>query len=150
MSGGMATIAGGVLAAFIGMLGQELAIHLIMASVMSAPAAIVAAKILVPETESFESTLEVERKNTVANELEAISQGTTDGIKLAVNVGAMLLVFMALMFMINYILLKFQSLHLQFLVQFRHPSLLQLFLSYENHNFQLFNPLESMKSILYE
>jgi len=106
MSGGMATIAGGVLAAFIGMLGQELAIHLIMASVMSAPAAIVAAKILVPETESFESTLEVERKNTVANELEAISQGTTDGIKLAVNVGAMLLVFMALMFMINYILLK--------------------------------------------
>ena len=107
MSGGMATIAGGVLAAFIGMLGQELAIHLIMASVMSAPAAIVAAKILVPETESFESTLEVERKNTVANELEAISQGTTDGIKLAVNVGAMLLVFMALMFMINYILLKF-------------------------------------------
>ena len=107
MSGGMATIAGGVLAAFIGMLGQELAIHLIMASVMSAPAAIVAAKILVPETESFENTLEVERKNTVANELEAISQGTTDGIKLAVNVGAMLLVFMALMFMINYILLKF-------------------------------------------
>ena len=107
MSGGMATIAGGVLAAFIGMLGQELAIHLIMASVMSAPAAIVAAKILVPETESFESTLEVEQKNTVTNELEAISQGTTDGIKLAVNVGAMLLVFMALMFMINYILLKF-------------------------------------------
>ena len=106
MSGGMATIAGGVLAAFIGMLGQELAIHLIMASVMSAPAAIGAAKILVPETESFESTLEVEQKNTVTNELEAISQGTTDGIKLAVNVGAMLLVFMALMFMINYILLK--------------------------------------------
>ncbi len=107
MSGGMATIAGGVLAAFIQILGQELAVHLIMASVMSAPAAIVAAKILLPEKEAFDNTLEIDQKNTVTNELEAISQGTTDGIKLAVNVGAMLLVFMALMFMTNYILLKF-------------------------------------------
>ena len=107
MSGGMATIAGGVLAAFIAILGQELAVHLIMASVMSAPAAIVAAKILLPEKEAFDNTLEIDQKNTVTNELEAISQGTTDGIKLAVNVGAMLLVFMALMFMANYILLKF-------------------------------------------
>ena len=107
MSGGMATIAGGVLAAFIQILGQELAVHLIMASVMSAPAAIVAAKILLPEKEAFDKTLEIDQKNTVTNELEAISQGTTDGIKLAVNVGAMLLVFMALMFMANYILLKF-------------------------------------------
>ena len=107
MSGGMATIAGGVLAAFIGILGEELAIHLIMASVMSAPAAIVAAKMLLPEKEEFDTTLEVDRSNTVTNELEAISQGTTDGLRLAVNVGAMLLVFMALMFMGNYILLKF-------------------------------------------
>ena len=107
MSGGMATIAGGVLAAFIGILGEELAIHLIMASVMSAPAAIVAAKMLLPEKEEFDTKLEVDSGNTVSNELEAISQGTTDGLRLAVNVGAMLLVFMALMFMANYILLKF-------------------------------------------
>ena len=107
MSGGMATIAGGVLAAFIGMLGEEFAIHLIMASVMSAPAAVVAAKILLPEKEKFNSTIEVNIENNVSNELEAISQGTTDGIRLAVNVGAMLLVFTSLMYMANYILFKF-------------------------------------------
>tara|TARA_B110000902_G_scaffold164334_1_gene187790 strand:+ start:1144 stop:2436 length:1293 start_codon:yes stop_codon:yes gene_type:complete len=106
MSGGMATIAGGVLAAFIGMLGEEFAIHLIMASVMSAPAAVVAAKMLLPEKEKFNSTLEVNVGGEVSNELEAISQGTTDGLKLAVNVGAMLLVFTALMYMANYILFK--------------------------------------------
>jgi CNT family concentrative nucleoside transporter len=106
MSGGMATIAGGVLAAFIGMLGEEFAIHLIMASVMSAPAAVVAAKMLLPEKEEFNSTLEVNVGGEVSNELEAISQGTTDGLKLAVNVGAMLLVFTALMYMANYILFK--------------------------------------------
>ena len=106
MSGGMATIAGGVLAAFIGMLGEEFAIHLIMASVMSAPAAVVAAKMLLPEKEKFNSTLEVNVGVEVSNELEAISQGTTDGLKLAVNVGAMLLVFTALMYMANYILFK--------------------------------------------
>ena len=106
MSGGMATIAGGVLAAFIGMLGEEFAIHLIMASVMSAPAAVVAAKMLLPEEEKFDSTLEVNVEGGISNELEAISQGTTDGLKLAVNVGAMLLVFTALMYMANYILFK--------------------------------------------
>ena len=106
MSGGMATIAGGVLAAFIGMLGEEFAIHLIMASVMSAPAAVVAAKMLLPEKEKFNSTLEVNVGGEVSNELEAISQGTTDGLKLAINVGAMLLVFTALMYMANYILFK--------------------------------------------
>ena len=106
MSGGMATIAGGVLAAFIGMLGEEFAIHLIMASVMSAPAAVVAAKMLLPEEEKFDSTLEVNVEGGISNELEAISQGTNDGLKLAVNVGAMLLVFTALMYMANYILFK--------------------------------------------
>jgi CNT family concentrative nucleoside transporter len=106
MSGGMATIAGGVLAAFIGMLGEEFAIHLIMASVMSAPAAVVSAKMLLPEEEKFDSTLEVNVEGGISNELEAISQGTTDGLKLAVNVGAMLLVFTALMYMANYILFK--------------------------------------------
>ncbi len=106
MSGGMATIAGGVLAAFIGMLGEEFAVHLIMASVMSAPAAIVAAKMLLPEKEKFETKLEVNSGDVVCNELEAISQGTTDGLRLAVNVGAMLLVFIALMSMANFILFK--------------------------------------------
>ena len=106
MSGGMATIAGGVLAAFIGMLGEDFAIHLIIASVMSAPAAVVAAKILLPEKEEFNSSLKINVQGGISNELEAISQGTTDGLKLAINVGAMLLVFTALMYMANYILFK--------------------------------------------
>ena len=107
MCGGMATIAGGVLAAFIGILGEEFAIHLIMASVMSAPAAVVAAKILVPETEKYDNSLKVSLENKISNELEAISQGTIDGLKLAINVGAMLLVFTAFIYLANYVLLKF-------------------------------------------
>ena len=113
MSGGMATIAGGVLAAYIGFLGGEdpiqqliFAKHLLAASVMSAPAAIVAAKILLPETEAYEEKLVVTKNKISSNALEAISQGTTDGLRLAVNVGTMLLVFIALMSMGNYILLK--------------------------------------------
>ncbi|PCJ89496.1 MAG: Na+ dependent nucleoside transporter [Flavobacteriales bacterium] len=111
MSGGMATIAGGVLAAYISFLGQgdpeqELfyAKHLLAASVMSAPAAVVAAKILVPETEKFDETLEVPKEKIGSNALEAIANGTTDGIKLAVNVAAMLLVFIAFIAMVNYLL----------------------------------------------
>jgi CNT family concentrative nucleoside transporter len=113
MSGGMATIAGGVLAAYIGFLGGDdpvqqimFAKHLLAASVMSAPAAIVAAKILLPEKEKFETKLEVSKADMGANALEAISKGTTDGLRLAVNVGAMLLVFIALMSMANFVLLK--------------------------------------------
>lgn len=113
MSGGMATIAGGVLAAYIGFLGGDdplqqimFAKHLLAASVMSAPAAVIAAKILFPETEKFEEKLEVQSAEVGSNALEAISKGTTDGIKLAVNVGAMLLVFIAMISMANYILLK--------------------------------------------
>jgi len=113
MSGGMATIAGGVLAAYIGFLGgddpvQQLifAKHLLAASVMSAPAAVVAAKILLPEKEKFEEKLEVSTADVGSNALEAISKGTTDGLRLAVNVGAMLLVFIGLMSMANFILLK--------------------------------------------
>lgn len=111
MSGGMATIAGGVLAAYIGFLGdgnelQELffAKHLLAASLMSAPAAIIAAKILRPETEEFDETMEMTEVNVGSSALEAIANGTTDGLKLAVNVGAMLLVFTALMYMGNFIL----------------------------------------------
>jgi CNT family concentrative nucleoside transporter len=113
MSGGMATIAGGVLAAYIGFLGGDdpvqqiyFAKHLLAASVMSAPAAVVAAKILVPETEEFDKKLEISKEKMGSNALEAIANGTTDGIRLAVNVGGMLLVFIALMAMGNYILFK--------------------------------------------
>lgn len=111
MTGGMATIAGGVLAAYIGFLGGEdeaqkilFAKHLLAASVMSAPAAIVAAKLLVPETEEFDQTLEVSKDKIGSNVLDAIANGTADGVKLAVNVGAMILVFMALMAFANAIL----------------------------------------------
>jgi CNT family concentrative nucleoside transporter len=113
MSGGMATIAGGVLAAYIGFLGGDdpvqqimFAKHLLAASVMSAPAAIVAAKILLPEKEEFETKLEVAKSDMGANALAAISNGTTDGLRLAVNVAAMLLVFIALISMANYVLFK--------------------------------------------
>ncbi len=113
MTGGMATIAGGVLAAYIGFLGGDdpvqqilFAKHLLAASVMSAPAAIVAVKILLPEKENYDERLEVTKSEMGSNSLEAISQGTTDGLKLAVNVGTMLLVFIALMSMANYMLFK--------------------------------------------
>lgn len=111
MSGGMATIAGGVLAAYIGFLGgndpvQQLffAKHLLAASVMSAPAAVVASKILLPEKEEVNQIMEISDEQIGANALEAISIGTTQGIKLAVNVGAMLLVFIAFITMANYFL----------------------------------------------
>ncbi len=109
MSGGMATIAGGVLAAYIGFLGGEdtaqqifFAKHLLAASVMSAPAAVVAAKLLVPETRKVNDSMHIEKSNIGSNALEAIANGTTDGLKLAVNVGAMLLVFIAFIAMANY------------------------------------------------
>jgi CNT family concentrative nucleoside transporter len=111
MSGGMATIAGGVLAAYVGFLGGDdpvqqmfYAKHLITASVMSAPAAIVVAKILVPETEIYSHEMKISKEKIGSNFLEAISNGTTDGLKLAVNVGAMLLVFIAMVSMVNFLL----------------------------------------------
>lgn len=112
MSGGMATIAGGVFAAYVGFLGgsdvaQQLyfAKHLLAASMMSAPAAIVAAKMLQPETEKddYSDELKIANERT-SNVLDAIATGTTDGLRLAINVGAMLLVFTALVYMANYIL----------------------------------------------
>lgn len=113
MVGGMATIAGGVLAAVIGILGEgdaakELfyAKHLLTASIMSAPAAIVFAKMLVPETEKIDENLEVSKDKIGVNALEAITNGTTDGLKLAVNVGAMLIVFISLIAFCNYFLGK--------------------------------------------
>lgn len=113
MSGGMATIAGGVLAAYINFLGGGdeaskvvFATHLLCASIMSAPAAIVAAKMIYPETEEAVNPEEIKLnpEKIGTNSLEAISIGTTDGIKLAINVGGMLLVFIALLAMLNYFL----------------------------------------------
>ena len=114
MSGGMATIAGGVLAAYIGFLGgsdtaQQLffAKHLLAASVMSAPAAIVIAKILLPETEKINEDMSISNETLGCNSLEAISIGTGQGLRLAINVGAMLLVFIAFITMGNYFLKDF-------------------------------------------
>ncbi|MGB5435967.1 MAG: nucleoside transporter C-terminal domain-containing protein [Maribacter sp.] len=111
MIGGMATVAGGVLAAYIGFLGGndqqlrlEFARHLIAASVMAAPGAIVISKILYPQTESVNTDVSVSSEKIGANLLDAIANGTTEGLKLAVNVGAMLLVFVAFIAMINGIL----------------------------------------------
>lgn len=111
MTGGMATIAGGVLASYINFLGgddpaQQLlfAKHLLTASIMSAPAAIVAAKMLVPEKEKYREDMEISKEKLGSNVLEAIANGTSDGLKLAINVGAMLLVFTAFVYMGNWIL----------------------------------------------
>jgi len=111
MIGGMATIAGGVLASYINFLGGpdeaskiEFARHLLTASIMSAPAAIICAKMLVPETEKFNENMEINTESIGSNALEAIANGTSDGLKLAVNVGAMLLVFTAFIYMGNWIL----------------------------------------------
>src|SRR5688572_24514308 len=114
MTGGMATIAGGVFAAYIGFLGGDdpearvyFAKHLLTASIISAPAAIMVAKLLLPETEKVHNPDTLDMVDSEANNiLDAISLGTTDGIKLAVNVGVMLLVFTALIYLANGILLK--------------------------------------------
>ncbi|MCF8274076.1 MAG: Na+ dependent nucleoside transporter [Flavobacteriaceae bacterium] len=109
MVGGMATVAGGVLAAYIGFLGGDdpvmkifYAKHLLTASVMAAPGAIVISKMLYPQEEIIDSSLEVSQENIGSNFLDAIANGTTEGLKLAANVGAMLLVFVAFIAMINY------------------------------------------------
>jgi len=111
MIGGMATVAGGVLAAYIGFLGGDdpemrvfYAKHLLTASVMAAPGAIVISKILIPETEKVNDNFEVSKDKIGTNFLEAISNGTIEGLKLAANIGAMLLVFLAFIAMINYFL----------------------------------------------
>ncbi|TRZ44406.1 NupC/NupG family nucleoside CNT transporter [Robertkochia solimangrovi] len=111
MVGGMATVAGGVLAAYIGFLGGDdpqlriqFAKHLLAASVMAAPGAIVISKILYPQQEKIDPNVEVSSNKIGSNILDAIANGTTEGLKLAANVGAMLLVFIAFIAMINYIL----------------------------------------------
>ena len=110
MVGGMANTAGGVLAAYVGFLGgsdpaQQLyfAKHLLAASVMSAPAAIMISKLLVPQTEKVDENFEISKDKFGSNILEAISNGTLEGIHLAMNIGAMLIVFTAFIAMGNYI-----------------------------------------------
>ncbi|RTL13527.1 MAG: Na+ dependent nucleoside transporter [Flavobacteriaceae bacterium] len=109
MTGGMATVAGGVLAAYISFLGGndpvlrlEFAKHLLAASVMAAPGAIIISKILCPQTEAVNTDIEVTKEKIGSNILDAIATGTTEGLKLAANVAAMLLVFIAFIAMINY------------------------------------------------
>ena len=109
MIGGMATVAGGVLAAYIGFLGGEdevlklyYAKHLLTASVMAAPGAIVISKILFPQVETINKDVSVSQEKIGSNLLDAIANGTTEGLKLAANVGAMLLVFIAFIAMINF------------------------------------------------
>jgi CNT family concentrative nucleoside transporter len=111
MVGGMANTAGGVLAAYVGFLGgddpvQQLffAKHLLAASVMSAPATIVVSKMLLPQTEVIDEKIELTDEKIGTNIIEAIAVGTEDGLKLAFNVGAMLIVFIAMIAMVNYLL----------------------------------------------
>ena len=121
MTGGMATIAGGVMAAYIQMLGNSFAVarditldaarlqfaeHLLGASVMAAPAALVLAKILIPETRIPETAGDVRVKveKSGQNVIDAAARGAADGLKLAANVGGMLIAFIALIAMLNYIL----------------------------------------------
>jgi CNT family concentrative nucleoside transporter len=120
MTGGMATIAGGVMAAYIQTLGDPYAVaqgiplaegrllfaeQLLSASVMAAPAALLLAKILIPETgePATQGGAHVEIEKTSANVIDAAANGASDGLKLALNVGAMLLAFLALIAMFNYI-----------------------------------------------
>lgn len=111
MTGGMATLAGGVLAAYISFLGGEdpelqllFAKHLLAASVMAAPGAVIVSKILIPQTTEVDKTIQVTKDQIGSNVLDAISNGTADGLRLAINVGAMLLVFFAFIEFGNYML----------------------------------------------
>ena len=108
MIGGMANTAGSVLAAYVGMLGGSdpvqqnyFALHMLSQSIMSAPAAIVCSKILFPQTTVISKDLTVPKEKLGDNFLDALSLGTTDGLKLAANVGAMLIVFTAMMWVAN-------------------------------------------------
>ena len=110
MIGGMAHIAGSVMAAYVGLLGgddpvqrQFFAKHLLTASIMAAPATLMLAKILVPETQQplTRGTIRLEVERTTANVIDAAATGAGDGLRLALNVGAMLLAFIALIALVN-------------------------------------------------
>ena len=108
MVGGMATVAGSVLGAYIGFLGGDdpvarlsFAKSLLAASVMAAPGAIVISKIIYPQTEKVNLNINLTNSEIGGNFLSAISKGTNEGVRMAVNVGAMLLVFIALIALLN-------------------------------------------------
>lgn len=114
MTGGMATIAGGVLAGYVAFLGggdpaeqERFAAYLLSASIMNAPAAIVMSKIMLPELnkEHINSDLTVSGETMGVNLVDALARGASEGLKLALNIGAMLLAFIALIAAINYILM---------------------------------------------
>lgn len=116
MTAGMATIAGGVLAAYISFLGGEdpvqrlvFAKHLLTASVMAAPGAVVFAKILIPQIQNVNRNIQISKKRVSKNILDAISNGASDGMKLAMNVAGMLLVFVSFIAFANYLFLKLGS-----------------------------------------
>ena len=110
MTGGFATVAGGVMAAYVLMLSKTIpgiAGHLMAASIMSAPAALVIAKIIYPESENPETSkenIELSKVSDEANFLEAIGNGATEGLKLALNIAAMLIAFISVIALINWVL----------------------------------------------
>ncbi|GAB4125328.1 MAG: nucleoside transporter C-terminal domain-containing protein [Raineya sp.] len=111
MTGGMATLAGSVMASYISMLGggspvleAQFASYFLTASIMNAPAALVMSKILLPETEEVDTRLQVSRETLGANVIDAIATGAADGLRLALNVGGMLIAFIAIVALLNGIL----------------------------------------------
>lgn len=117
MTGGFATAAGSVLALYVLWLKSipGIAGHLLAASIMSAPAALVMAKIIYPETEQSDTSgkIKVNINRQAENVMDALGQGATDGLKLAANVGAMLLAFVSMITMVNYLLVYFFSINMQ-------------------------------------
>lgn len=148
MIGGMATVAGGVMASYIQMLGHawsaakgipidqaqiQFAVHLITASVMAAPASIVIAKILYPETKTPVTlgTVRLKVEKNASNVIESAANGASDGLKLALNVGAMLIVFIAFIYLFNYLFNSFGNiLHVNnwLISKFGQPLSMQLIL----------------------
>ncbi|HEX5170034.1 MAG TPA: nucleoside transporter C-terminal domain-containing protein [Cyclobacteriaceae bacterium] len=116
MTGGMATIAGSVLGAYVSFLGggdmalkAKFATYLLSASIMNAPAAIVLSKLFLPETEpeKIDRTLKVDKEQVGVNFVDALATGAADGLKLALNIGAMLLAFIAIIYAVNWVLVDF-------------------------------------------
>jgi len=174
MSAGMATLAGGVLAVYINFLGGDdpvqrllFAKHLLAASVMAAPGVVVISKIIIPQTEDISRETKISQDRVGRNVLDAISNGTYEGLKLAVNVAAMLIVFIAFITMINYIFAKiggwtdlnewisrissgrYEQLSLQFLLGYSLSPLMWL-LGVDIHDISLVGSLLGEKIIMTE
>jgi len=114
MTGGMATIAGSVFGAYVSFLGgadkaeqTRFATYLLTASIMSAPAAVVLAKLFLPETEPIDKSMHLSKDQVGVNLIDSIATGAADGLKLALNIGAMLLAFIAVIYAVNWVLVDF-------------------------------------------